>query len=384
MNDTQETPRTGGTDDTFDAHRLRSITDMKRSKDDRLLGGVCAGAAKYLNVDPVIVRVIVAVLTFVGFAGVILYAAAWFLLPSEDADKSIAADWFRLDKNEEQVRVAGLVGAAVLAALAVVGDKGYAWWGVPWFLLPLAVLYYLFVVRPRRRTEERTAVVDPVVTTAPEGEEQTLVAPREPLVYPPTRKPRRSSALSILTLSVAAIAVASTRIYAEYHDATPWTTYVAIALGVLAVGLLVGTFFGHGGPLIALGILLAIALGIGSVLPSPRIGAQERVPLTASQVETEYEQGVGLLELDLTQVSDEDQLLGRTVKLTSGVGQTKIIVPRSLNVAVESDLDLGEIAVFDRKVNGTDNQLDYAATSTDPVLTLDIDQKVGNIEVIRR
>ena len=94
-------------------------------------------------------------LTFVGLSGLILYLAAWFLLPAEDADQSIAADWFNLDKNEEQVRIIGLVVAAVLAALAIVGDSQWAWWGLPWVLVPLAVLYWLFVVRPRRRASRR-------------------------------------------------------------------------------------------------------------------------------------------------------------------------------------------------------------------------------------
>src|SRR5687768_2573784 len=114
--------------DGFDPRRLRTITDMRRSKDDRMLAGVCAGAAKYLNVDPVVIRVLIAVLTFVGLSGLILYVAAWFFLPADDNGQSIAADWFNLDKNEEQVRVIGLVAAAVLAALAIVGDSQWAWW----------------------------------------------------------------------------------------------------------------------------------------------------------------------------------------------------------------------------------------------------------------
>ena len=155
MEDTKNQPNEASsseqstTDDDFDPRRLRTIADMRRSKDDRMLAGVCAGAAKYLNVDPVVIRVVIAVLTFVGLSGLILYVAAWFLLPAE-GEQSIAADWFNLDKNEEQVRIIGLVGAAVLAALAIVGDSQWAWWGLPWVLVPLAVLYWFFVVRPRR------------------------------------------------------------------------------------------------------------------------------------------------------------------------------------------------------------------------------------------
>src|SRR5688500_14361631 len=145
MEDTKDQPTDASSsarsvpDDEFDARRLRTIADMRRSKDDRMVAGVCAGAAKYLNVDPVVIRVVIAVLTFVGLSGLIVYLAAWFFLPAE-GEQSIAADWFNLDKNEEQVRLIGLVGATVLAAVAIVGDSQWAWWGLPWVLVPLAVL----------------------------------------------------------------------------------------------------------------------------------------------------------------------------------------------------------------------------------------------------
>ena len=169
-------------DDDFDPRRLRTIADMRRSKDDRMLAGVCSGAAKYLNVDPIVIRVIIAVLTFVGLAGLILYLAAWFLLPPE-GEQSIAADWFNLDKNEQQFRMLGLVGAAVLAAVAIVGDSQWAWWGLPWVLVPLAVLYWLFVVRPRRR--------DPGAPPDPDVGAELVADSEDTAVLPTTAQPRQ-------------------------------------------------------------------------------------------------------------------------------------------------------------------------------------------------
>lgn len=387
-----EDTRTTPPDGDFDPHRLRSITDMKRSKDDRLIGGVCAGAAKYLNIDPVIVRVVIAVLTIVGFSGVIIYAAAWFLLPAEGEAKSVAADWFKLYKNEEQIRVAGLVGAVVLATLAVVGDGGWFWHGAPWIVVPIAAVYYLFVVRPRRYRQTKATLaaqyappgVDPADESA-RGPE--FAAAKAGLVtnqkYAKSRRDR-SWALTLLTVSVTAIAIAVTAIYDAYNDGPDWTAYVAVALGVVAVGLLVSTVFGNGGPLIGIGVLLAITLAIGSLLPNGRIGDQQPTPLTAAQVDQHYQHGVGLLEVDLAQVSNPSALLGRTVEIDSGVGQIKIIVPADLNVEVTSQLDVGEIRVFDREVHGSGNELDYPAADPGSALMLDIHQRVGNIEVIRR
>ena len=54
---------------------------LNRSR-DALLGGVCAGAAEYFDVDPVVVRILVVVLTVasVGLLGV-AYVAMWAVLP---------------------------------------------------------------------------------------------------------------------------------------------------------------------------------------------------------------------------------------------------------------------------------------------------------------
>ncbi|WP_187271957.1 PspC domain-containing protein [Aeromicrobium terrae] len=386
MNETQH-------DDTgFESHRLRTIADMRRSRDDRMLAGVCSGAARYLNVDPVVVRVVIAVLTFVGLAGAILYAAAWFLIPPEDSPsgepgRSIASDWFNLDKNEEQVRAVGLLVAAVLAALAVVGDHSWGWGGaLPWILLPVAFLYWLFVVRPRRRHAELAA---PKESSTDAGmmtvSEYTDRVTAEALERKLRRRAERSPALTVLTLSVAAIAVAVALLIAQANDGTDWTSYVAIALAVVSVGLLVGTRFGQAGPLVPIGGLLAVALAVGTLLPSPALGERRYDPLSAADVNGSYEHGIGKLQLDLADLTDADQLTGSTVSLENGIGEMRVIVPSDLNVVIDAELEAGEIRAFDRKVNGTDNELTYPAAEPDrPALTLKLRQGLGNIEVIRR
>jgi phage shock protein PspC (stress-responsive transcriptional regulator) len=384
-------------DDDFDPRRLRTLADMRRSKDDRMLAGVCSGAAKYLNVDPIVIRVIIAVLTFVGLAGLILYLAAWFLLPPE-GEQSIAADWFNLDKNEQQFRMLGLVGAAVLAAVAIVGDSQWAWWGLPWVLVPLAVLYWLFVVRPRRH--DPVAPPDPDVSAELVAEsEDTAVLPADgatdavPSADGATeqkqervRRPRkrRSSALTGLTLSVAAIAVAITVLVDQSTDVS-WTTYLAVALGVVTVGLLVGMFFGGPGPLILVGLVLAALLIVGSLMPSAGMGEKVVNPVTAADVNGTYEHGFGPLRVDLTNVSDPEQLLGSTLTLENGAGDVTVTIPDDLNVAVDAQVDGGEIRAFGRTANGTDVTLVQPADEPDqPALTLRIRQTFGGIEVIER
>jgi phage shock protein C len=57
---------------------------LTRSRTDRMLGGVCGGLAKYLGVDPTLVRLGVVALTIVsGGAGIVAYVAAWIIVPEE-------------------------------------------------------------------------------------------------------------------------------------------------------------------------------------------------------------------------------------------------------------------------------------------------------------
>ena len=51
---------------------------------DRKVGGVCAGLAKFFSIDSTVMRVGFAVFTvFTLFTGIILYLVLWMVIPSE-------------------------------------------------------------------------------------------------------------------------------------------------------------------------------------------------------------------------------------------------------------------------------------------------------------
>src|SRR6056297_157725 len=56
---------------------------LYRSRDDRVLAGVCSGLGKYLEVDPVIIRLIWAATILLAGAGIFLYIIAWIIIPEE-------------------------------------------------------------------------------------------------------------------------------------------------------------------------------------------------------------------------------------------------------------------------------------------------------------
>lgn len=56
---------------------------LERSKSNRIVGGVCAGVANYLNMDPTLVRVLTVVISLFTGVPVILYIVALFVMPEE-------------------------------------------------------------------------------------------------------------------------------------------------------------------------------------------------------------------------------------------------------------------------------------------------------------
>jgi phage shock protein PspC (stress-responsive transcriptional regulator) len=85
---------------------------LSRDSSDKLLGGVCSGIANYLNVDPAIIRLLFAIVTFGGFGfGILLYILLWIVLPARDLD---GYEGKRLYRNPEE-RVLGGVASGLAA-----------------------------------------------------------------------------------------------------------------------------------------------------------------------------------------------------------------------------------------------------------------------------
>lgn len=81
---------------------------MYRDSTDKLLGGVCAGIANYMNIDPAIVRLLFAIITFGGFGfGIFIYIVLWIILPARRLDTFIGK---RLFRNPDDRVIGGVAG----------------------------------------------------------------------------------------------------------------------------------------------------------------------------------------------------------------------------------------------------------------------------------
>jgi phage shock protein PspC (stress-responsive transcriptional regulator) len=138
-----------GPDGGFNPAPLRDVQNWRRSRSDRMVAGVCGGIGRALNIDPVLIRVVMAVLIISG-PGLIFYAAAWVLMPDEGSDRSAAqgllGDRVRPDHPWLWPIV---IGVCVFTAIALMSSFNFGKL-VPGPLLVLGLLW-LFVFRRKGR-----------------------------------------------------------------------------------------------------------------------------------------------------------------------------------------------------------------------------------------
>jgi phage shock protein PspC (stress-responsive transcriptional regulator) len=149
------------------------MRSLNLNREPGWIGGVAAGIAARLGVDPLIVRGILVVVAVLGGPALLLYAAAWLLLPDEN-DKIHLEEVFkgRLDSP-----IAG-IGALILLSMLPVTQgfwfAGSAFWGEPfwaqsfgralWTVVLLGLIVW-FVVWVARRSSRASNVPTPTPAT---------------------------------------------------------------------------------------------------------------------------------------------------------------------------------------------------------------------------
>jgi phage shock protein C len=88
---------------------------LVRSRDDRVIAGVCGGLGEYLGVDAVLIRIAALILVFAGGAGIVLYVIGWIAMPdghaTEPGEEPVPAS----TEPPERMRGAVLLGLVFVA-----------------------------------------------------------------------------------------------------------------------------------------------------------------------------------------------------------------------------------------------------------------------------
>ena len=56
---------------------------LYRSREDRMVGGVCGGIAQHLSVDPTLIRLLYVLFALTGGSGVLAYIIMLVIIPEE-------------------------------------------------------------------------------------------------------------------------------------------------------------------------------------------------------------------------------------------------------------------------------------------------------------
>ena len=113
-----------------DTTHIPATKRLQRSRSDRMLAGVSGGLARYFEIHPAVFRVGFVVLTLLGGAGVLIYAAAALVMPDEGKEDSIATAALR-NRRDRPWPLIGLgllaVAGAVLLSRATLWPSGDSW-----------------------------------------------------------------------------------------------------------------------------------------------------------------------------------------------------------------------------------------------------------------
>jgi phage shock protein PspC (stress-responsive transcriptional regulator) len=172
--------------------------------------------------------------------------------------------------------------------------------------------------------------------------------------------------------------------------------FIGAALLVVGLGLIAAAFAqgrtARGG-LITLGILLSIALGIASVPGrdwhvnvNGGVGSHSYRPLTAAEVHSTYDAGIGRTEVDLSAIDLNGASTPIRTSVDGGVGKLVVLVPQSADVQVTVHNGIGHVDVFGAGSNdGYYRGTGSASWTGDdhPEFVINIDAGVGDVEVSR-
>jgi phage shock protein PspC (stress-responsive transcriptional regulator) len=65
---------------------LPGYKKLYRSREHRIIAGVCGGIAEYFETDPVLVRIIFIFLSLIGAGGILLYLILWAMLEEKNTN----------------------------------------------------------------------------------------------------------------------------------------------------------------------------------------------------------------------------------------------------------------------------------------------------------
>ncbi|MEU1104264.1 PspC domain-containing protein [Streptomyces tibetensis] len=366
---------------------------FRRDRRHKALAGVCAGLGRQCDMDPVIFRITLAVLSATGGLGLIFYGFAWLFVPYDE------------EENEVRKLLTGRVDGQALAAVlfALVGCGVFLTMLNNGGVLTFAVVLSLVLAGAGYWSRQRTAPSpDPLAAQAvadappePQAPPVFLTTPswwRDPIVKDGTHiggtgylwgprdtrdldaaaavniglgvRPRARAEIPaerprpprprgprwiggwVFLLALLAGALGTSLTWDGHPLGTSLQTGLSCALAVLGLGIAVSAFLGRtGAGSIFLAIITAGLLAGAAALPKSVDTHWVRTtwqPATMADVRQRYDLGTGVGTLDLSRlhVSGKQTV---TTRAEIGMGKVRVLVPDDVTVRLNVEVGVGDL-----------------------------------------
>ncbi|MFF8276637.1 PspC domain-containing protein [Streptomyces lateritius] len=401
------------------------VTSLRRSPRQKVVAGVCGGLGRHFDLDPVIFRIAVGVLSVLSGIGLIFYGFAWLLIPLGGEEENQGR---RLLSG----RVDGAALAAVLMALTGCGiflsmlHNG----GTIAFAMMLSTAVCGAAVWSQRRRQAvggdaegrmDAATAHAVAEAPPETKAPPLVEfPswwKDPIVKdgstgriavgylwgphgvvgpdgrlengekpvpggqwgvsvpedgarPPAATVRsgpRSIGGLLFLLALLAGGLGTGLSWDTHPLGTSLQIGLVAALAVFGLGLVAASFLGRTGfGTIFLTVVTAGLLAVSAALPKEISTDWVRTtwePASVAAVQPRYELGTGVGTLDLSRLAiPAGTTVGATVEV--GAGKLEVVVPRNVTVKLRAQVGLGDLRLPQQRPGDIDIAPDRDETRT--------------------
>jgi len=396
-----------------------ATTDLlHRSVTDARVAGVCGGIAERYRIDPLLVRLAAVIIALSSGVGLVLYGAAWLLLPRGAGQPALMRAFPRVARVRSRTWSVVVSGAA-LVVLVLVGMAFNA------SLLPtIVVLGILYASQLRPGTKGSPAVGPGSVPQRPQ-QYQTMPGPMAgewPLLAPPPGQlivttpagpwrptnrygqplsaqecatyyavpdpiglyqrpqplaPQRRSRVIALVAGLAIAAIFAMMSLLGAFVLMPPVTYLAVGLVGVGVTLIVGAFTGRPSGFIA--IALALVLVAGAVSSTAQgSGSQQYDSYSSTRDLPDQISVTGNYVLDLSQLPIDET---KSVSVHVDNGNAQVILPASGNYTVSWDDSYGNVTMPDGSGGQGSGGYNRILDPTKPALAIAITVTRGNLVV---
>jgi phage shock protein PspC (stress-responsive transcriptional regulator) len=390
-----------------------SRAHLIRPKQGRYIAGVSGALARATNTDPILWRVLLAVLGVMSGVGVLLYLIGWLVIPAEgDTASPIESLLGKGRSTMSPLSVVLLGGGAVLTFAFIVQD------GVRAGLLAAAVILAAVLLIKRGQFNGSSASAPPEAATfpgtpgpapgAPPPASEFPTAPfaataspaataTEPVTEPlpprppqsayrppfaphgpyaqqappippmppmppipqvpsmpqPKRPPRERSKLGRLTFFAVVVVLGLMAAIDMAGASIAVSVYFAAALVTIALGLVVGAWLGRARGLIALGLIASLGLIVstGAERWGGEIGNSVYRPATIQAIPDRYDFDVGNVTIDLHHLNFADQQ-PQNIAVHMKFGQLKVLLPENVDTTGTVQMDNGRAQILGKNYDG--------------------------------